>query len=115
MSVCLQVSPVCPVFFLEKNLIFILFFHVFPSSLYPCINSRWEKEVAMVRPEMVGTVMAVAVLFLCTGLEAQHSKPIPDNSHIERNKFKQRDVTGNFQSANPLARAPPQPKARIMC
>ena len=53
--------------------------------------------MAMVRPEMVGTVMAVAVLFLCTGVEAQHSKPIPDNSHIERNKFKQRDVTGNSQ------------------
>jgi hypothetical protein len=37
-------------------------------------------------------MLVAAVLVAVVG--AQHSKPVPDNSRIERNKFKQRDVSG---------------------
>jgi Ca2+-binding EF-hand superfamily protein len=43
---------------------------------------------------MAGRMIAAAAIVLAVGVGAQHSKPVPDNSHIARNKFKQRDVSG---------------------
>jgi hypothetical protein len=45
--------------------------------------------------------VAATLLALAASVGAQHSKPVPDNTHIGRNKFKQRDVSGAPPDALP--------------
>ncbi len=52
--------------------------------------------------------MAATLLALTASVGAQHSKPVPDNTHLGRNKFKQRDVSGAPPDASLIMCATPR-------
>jgi hypothetical protein len=52
-------------------------------------------------PGKAAIAVAATLLALAASVGAQHSKPVPDNTHIGRNKFKQRDVSGAPRDALP--------------